>query len=103
MQHNEVLDTWLPLEYELNQTWMAFLKSPLPPGGPAGAGPTGYPGQAGNNLADADASAGFRAIPLRRLLARQQLAQFPHRALQQPGPLAAPPRRPPDCHTGSGG
>ena len=74
VQHNEApLDTWLPLEYELNQTY-----------GIPETAPTGYPGQAGRKtrrmLTHPPGFALFRSAG-----GRQQLAQFPHRALQQPG------------------
>ena len=51
--------------------------------------------------ADADASAGFHASPLRRRGAAACPAPPPHSPAA--GPRAAPPLQPPDCHTGSGG
>ena len=82
VQHNEApLDTWLPLCGSRPDwiPWPSWQKNP----------------------ADADASAGFRAIPLRRRAAAA--CPVPPPRSPAAGPRAAPPLQPPDCHTGSGG
>ena len=103
VQHNEApLDTWLPLEYELNQTYGIPETAPFRPWRPCGSRPDWIPWPSWQkNPADADASAGFRAIPLRRRAAAA--CPVPPPRSPAAGPRAAPPLQPPDCHTGSGG
>lgn len=74
VQHNEApLDTWLPLEYELNQTYGIPEAAPFPP----------LAALREQARLDTLAKPGFALF--RSAGGRQQLAQFPHRALQQPG------------------
>lgn len=103
VQHNEA--PWTPgCPWSTSSTRpMAFLR--LPPSRPwrlCGSRPDWIPWPSWQkNPADADASAGFRAIPLRRRAAAA--CPVPPPRSPAAGPRAAPPLQPPDCHTGSGG
>ena len=99
VQHNEApLDTWLPLEYELNQTY-GIPETALPAPGLAGAQARLDTLLLAENPADADASAGFTPVrPPAGAAACPAPPPQPPAAEQR----AAPPRRPPNCRTAEG-